>query len=94
VRALKVRMEDAQARIDDVYANLTNSPTWTDARSDNPPHLMTPSDVLAWNSFVANMVAVINGAALAGGQTLQQRVDGVSGNYANVVDGCVRSIGA
>jgi hypothetical protein len=42
--------------IGDVYANLTKGqPTWTDTRTDGPPHLATPADVLAFNSFLHNI---------------------------------------
>ena len=41
------------ASIDDIYNALSApSPTWTDNRLDGPPHLLTPSDVLAFNTFM------------------------------------------
>lgn len=52
IRALLLSMEDDITAIDDVYANLTSTPDWTDQRQDAPPHLLTPSDVLAWNTFI------------------------------------------
>ncbi len=56
VRALKLQLDDAIATIDDVYAALNvGSPTWTDIRPDNPPHLLTPADVLALNSTMHNV---------------------------------------
>ncbi len=52
-RQLALAFDDDLAVIDDVYANLTaGSPTWVDNRTDGPPHLLTPSDVLAFNSFM------------------------------------------
>lgn len=50
-----------QAVIGDVYANLTNSPTWTDNRTDGPAHLAVPNDVLAWNTFVVRTLQFWNG---------------------------------
>lgn len=63
VRALVESMKDAKALIDDVYANLTSNPTWTDGRTDSPPRLLAPADVLAWNTFVANAIASLTGDA-------------------------------
>jgi hypothetical protein len=57
IRNLKFAMEDDLAVIVDVYANLTNSPTWTDDRPDGPPHLLAPNDVLAYNTFLTAMAA-------------------------------------
>lgn len=55
-RALKIALDDNIAAIDDVYAALTaGSPTWEDDRPDAPPHLLTPSDVLAINTFMNNI---------------------------------------
>lgn len=52
-RNLAVAFDDDIAEIDDVYNALTmQSPTWTDSRTDGPPHLLTPSDVLAFNAFI------------------------------------------
>lgn len=43
--------------ISDVYSNLSSSgTTWTDQRVDNPPHLMSASDVLAINTIVVDML--------------------------------------
>jgi len=63
VRALKLHADDIKASIDDVYANLTSSPTWTDNRTDGPPHLLTPNDVLAVNAWVTALIVAINTTA-------------------------------
>lgn len=55
MRALKIALDDDIAAIGDVYANLTNSPDWTDGRTDAPPHLLTPNDILAINSLMNNV---------------------------------------
>lgn len=63
-RILKIVFDDDRASIDDVYQNLSGSPTWTDGRTDGPPHLLTPSDVLAFNSFMEDIrVAMSNHAS-------------------------------
>lgn len=51
VRALLLAIEDDIATIGDVYANLTDSPTWADERTDAPPHLLTANDVLGIHAF-------------------------------------------
>lgn len=51
-RELATRFDDAILAIDDVYAALSDTPTWVDSRDDAPPHLLTPSDVLAINAFL------------------------------------------
>jgi hypothetical protein len=60
VRALLAAMHDDKAAIDDVYARAsdTNSP-WADARTDGPPHLLVSSDILAYNTFIMNMISAI-----------------------------------
>lgn len=45
---------DTGPAFDDVYANLTNSPTWDDERVElpsPPPNELTPSDLLAIHTF-------------------------------------------
>ena len=55
-RELVIVFDDDIGAIDDIYAALSvQSPTWTDARSDGPPHLLTPADVLAINTFLHDM---------------------------------------
>lgn len=61
MRLLAAFQEDLSV-IEDIY-NACNqqSPTWTDVRPDGPPHLVTPNDVLAYNTFITDIVAAING---------------------------------
>jgi hypothetical protein len=63
IRALLLSMEDDIAALDDVYANLTDSPDWTDNRPDGPPHLLEPNDVLAINTFLHDMTTAMRGNA-------------------------------
>ena len=79
IRNLYLSLKDDQAVIDDVYANVSDNPTWTDTRSDAPPHLITPNNVLAYNAFMVDFIAFIESG------------DG-AGNYPVVVDSCVRAV--
>lgn len=63
VRALLLAMEDDRAAFDDIYAALTDKPTWTDTRSDGPPHMLTADDVLAWNTFLFNAISAMRADA-------------------------------
>lgn len=74
IRALYLQCKDDKAAIDDVYANLIDNPNWADTHTGNPPHLLTPADVLSWNAFVTGFIAFVEGDA----------------NYAKVLQGCVR----
>lgn len=60
-RALYLLSKDHTAAIGDVYANLTTSPTWTDQRTDGPPSLLGPNDVLSWNSFMVELNKLFEG---------------------------------
>lgn len=86
IRALINSINDDRAAFDDVYANLTNNPDWTDSRNDGPPHLLTPSDVLAYNTFLAAFQAFVdpNGDANTMGQGGDQT--------AIILKGCVRAV--
>lgn len=62
MRALMILLSDHKAAFDDVYANVSDAgTTWTDTRVDFPPHLLEPSDVLAWNTFVTAMIHLRDG---------------------------------
>lgn len=80
VVGLVQRSQNDLANIGDVYANLTSSPTWTDGRSDGVPHLATPADILAWNTFVTNLVAIITGATTDAAAALAL-VQGLQGQW-------------
>lgn len=62
-RLLLLAMQDDKALIDDMYEALASDPTWSDSRTDGPPHLLTPSDVLAINTFLTDIISAINGNA-------------------------------
>jgi hypothetical protein len=55
-RSLVLSLDSDRASIDDVYNALNvQSPTWSDQRTDGPPHLLTASDVLAFNTFAEDV---------------------------------------
>lgn len=86
IRALYLACKDDKAAIDDIYAALTQAtPTWTDDRPDGPPHLLTPSDVLAWNTFVSGFIALVEG-----GQA--EDMTAAAAQYPVVLDACVRPV--
>lgn len=62
-RTLIALLDDYVATVDDVYANLTDSPDWSDNRPDNPPTLLTPNDVLAINTFIQEVRTYVKGHA-------------------------------
>ncbi len=63
-RQLTILLDDDHATIEDVYNSLNQqSPTWTDSRTDGPPHLLTPSDVLAFNTFMEEVRAYLKNHA-------------------------------
>ena len=63
-RNLATLMLEDIAGIDDIYNALNQqSPTWSDNRTDGPPHLALPSDVLAFNTFLHDVSAFITGHA-------------------------------
>jgi biotin carboxylase len=60
IRALVLAMADDISAVDDIYAALNvPTPTWTDTRTDGPPHLLTPSDVLGIHAFVSDIRAAM-----------------------------------
>ncbi len=65
-----LKRQNDLANIGDVYANLAGSPTWTDSNGNSPVHVALPSDVLAWNTFCANLLTVITGTATDANATL------------------------
>lgn len=66
MRALQIAAAGFKTSFDDVYAALTANPvTWTDNRTDGPPHLATASDVLAFNTFVTGLLAMMGGGGNA-----------------------------
>lgn len=76
-RALALAFDDTIASIGDIYAALNvQSPTWADSRTDGPPHLLLPTDVLAFNTFMNDIRNAIKNHA----------------QYPIVLEACVRGI--
>ena len=85
IRALYLSIKDDTAAIGDIYEALTQpSPTWKDNRTDGPPHLMTPSDVLAINTAYDRFIKLVEGTLQAG------EVGDFHGQYPVILDACVR----
>ncbi len=77
IRALVLAMQDDKNSIDDVYsACAQESPTWTDQRSDGPPHLLAASDVIGYNAFITYAIPNLNTAA----------------DYPTILKACVRPL--
>ncbi len=60
IRVLNAVTDDRGA-IADVYDRLVNGAPWTDDRTDGPPQLLEGNDVLAYNTFIANLIAFMEG---------------------------------
>lgn len=67
LRSLLAALVDDKAAIDAVYEHVSGAnavaSTWTDSRTDGPPALLTPNDVLAYNSFITALIPNIRDAA-------------------------------
>ncbi len=87
-RNLSLDMADDLAVITDVF-NACNqgSPTWSDNRHDGPPHLLAPSDVLAYNTVIALWEKFRLGTA-----TLAD-VAAFAANWNTLQNACVRAPG-
>lgn len=88
IRRVYLRCKDAKAAIDDVYANLNADPPteWTDTHDGHPPHLMTPDDVLAWNTFISLFIDFVEGNLTDGNK------NSAAGQYPVILDGCVAPV--
>lgn len=77
IRQLVLSLQDDKANISDVYsACAQQSPTWVDNRTDGPPHLLTTSDVLAYNTYITDLITALTGDA----------------QYPVILNACVRSV--
>jgi hypothetical protein len=64
IRALQAAMLDDLANIGDIYQAVTQpNPTWVDNRTDGPPHLMVPNDVIDLNQFLNDISNAIKNHA-------------------------------
>lgn len=92
-RALRIALADDNAGIGEVYANLTDNPDWTDGRTDGPPSLLGPNDLLAFNTFSDSLAKILNGFAFADAAAKAAAVDAIQGQLAIVTKCCVRPAG-
>lgn len=92
LRDLINTLADDNASFPDVYANLNGSPDWTDGRSDYPPHLLTPSDVLAINTIVYNLNLILSGSSFADTAAKASAVDEIQAQLALIPKACVRPV--
>jgi hypothetical protein len=61
-RNLLFECQSCSGSIGSVYSALTEeNPTWTDSRTDGPPNLLQPSDLLALNAFFDAFIAWAQG---------------------------------
>lgn len=86
LRALYLALKDDVAAIGEVYANVSGASTWIDDRSDGPPKLLTPNDVLSYNTFAQRMISFIEGSI-----TNENKLEG-SQQWATVQAACVRPV--
>lgn len=91
-RALKIACEDDRASFDEIYANLTNSPDWTDNRTDGPPKLLAPSDLLAMNTLQASFLAWMDPNTDWEDPGTLSLLQSGGQQWATVVDACVRPV--
>ena len=92
LRAVSLACKNWQAQFSDIYANLTNNPTWTDGRTDGPPHLLTPSDILAINTFVVGMISICGGTGNPTNDA--NNMANAIGQWPIVLEACVQPVPA
>jgi hypothetical protein len=87
LRALIAALRDDRIAVDDIYAGLVGAQSgWTDNRLDGPPRLLNAQDILNYNAFAANLLAVFDGEASA------QQVTDIAGGSTLVLTACVRPV--
>lgn len=92
LRKVKLKADDANARVSDVYEALTQaSPTWNDNRGDGPPHLLTPADVLSVNTICAKLAAILNGDYTQDADKIAA-VNDLAGQWPVVLKACVQPV--
>lgn len=56
-------IEDAAVMTDVLSACTQTTPTWVDNRNDGPPHLLTPANIVGYNTFITDVAAFIQAHA-------------------------------
>lgn len=87
-RALAIACADDKASITDVFdaCEPPENATWEDTRTDGPPHLLGPQDVLVYNSIITTFAKVIAGTATA------QEITNFASDWAVFQQACVRPV--
>lgn len=91
LRALKESLEDDNASIGEVFANLVDSPDWTDQRTDGPPSLLGPNDLLAINTLSVNLANILIDN-FANDAERAAAVSAVAAQWPIVSKACVRAL--
>lgn len=98
VRDLLNALADDKASIDDIFARAISNDRWDDARTDGPPTLLqsgdsaNPDHMLAYNSFVSQLLWLFRNEGEAPGGSLADFSTALRGNWATVIDACVRPV--
>lgn len=87
-RHLDLAMADDKLAINDVYdaCEPTNEATWADNRTDGPPRLLAPGDVLSYNAIISIWPKIKDGTAT------DQEVDNFAANWPVFMSACVRPV--
>jgi hypothetical protein len=86
-RALAQACAGDKIAIEDIYAHAVQpTPTWTDNRTDGPPHLLTVQDALVYNSIISIFAKVIAGTATS------QEITDFAANWPVFQRACVRGV--
>jgi hypothetical protein len=93
-RGFVASLQDDKSSIDDVYAACSQgTPTWADNRTDGPPHLLAPADVLSYNAYITAFIQLMTGTG-EDQATKSGLVDSIRSNYPTLLKACVRPIGS
>lgn len=96
LRDLLNSLADDKASIDEIFARAVSNSRWNDARQDGPPTLLqsgnsaNPDHMLAFNTLTSQLLWLLRNEGEAPGGTLADFANSVRGNWAVVIDTCVR----
>lgn len=79
-----LRRQNDAANLDDVYANLSSSPTWTDARTAGVAHSAVPQDFFAWNTFIQGLLKVVVSGQPLDGRTAAETISDIHAQWATI----------
>lgn len=92
-RLVDLFARDHKAAIDDVYNHCSDAEqagTWIDDRTDGPPHLVTRADIIEFNTFITQLIAILDNTTLANDAAKGDAVDALAASWVNVKKACVR----